>query len=549
MTTIEATSDSRPAIMRTPSFRYVALLVFGSVFCIPDPSTSNTDLPSSMAKIERAIGIIQSKYVDRISTARLTNAAISGMMDNLDPFSNYQTKTEHTLFEASYDSKKNLSAGLETWFDSGTLIVWSIDPAGPAARAGVLPCDEIRAINGIEATTLSEDQVETMLNPAPVDCDTKAAQLRLNIYRANENRSTLISMKYANLDKTTHAIGCAVFDAASGDSIGCVRFDDFHAGTSQEIKVLLNDFNSRGIQKFVLDLRNNHGGYVREAYILAGYFIASESVRLDIEPTNGSFPTNQDHPFLFNPLMLIVGPSTASAAELFAGMLQDEDRAVIAGMPTLGKALVMNQEALRDGSTILLVTGRCFLPSGRFLQRRYRGKFYTERATSFATEIDNMDHRHDREFIASDTAFHTLHGRTVYGGQGIIPDLIIPDNPTTAIGDAGITSTIIYECAREIILERGAEIAKHYSAQTIYGISLSDSRLTQIVSKKAVLHHHIVDQEELTHDLGRVRVAVIQSLAKRFFGEAEWRARLQQGDHSLARAINRFSEAQAFALR
>ncbi len=508
------------------------------------PVSSGTDMPVSLAKLERVLGIIQTSYVDRVSLDKLTDGAIEGIMDQLDPYSYYETKSTHSGSVAARDAKQKLSTGMQAWWNDGTLEVWSVEPYGTAGHAGLLPGDEIRTLNGRPAAEYVDEEVDELLNPPNLSADAAAATVTLSIKRHHEKLEKTFTLHYDSWKASTPAIGCVI-----DDSIGCIRFDDFHLGTSYEVEYLLKQYKDWGIKKFVLDLRLNNGGYLGAAFLLADELVGRKEMTIQVIPnTDRAYQSSHEDILNGASLIVLVGPQSASAAEIFAGILQDEDRAVIVGLPTYGKSLVMRDEALSDGSSMMLITGRCYLPSGRFLQRSYRARSYTAEGVPFRTELDNMNHSHDREFVPSDSVYHTLHGRSVYGRQGVIPDIIIPEMPTLALGSETTSNNIFYQCAEQIIKERGEEIAKQYSPETIYSLPLSNESLMKFLRIAAKHHNTLFDDSKVSKDLTRIRSVVLTKIARRFFERFEWRARLLESDHTFTLAKKHFDEAKAFAL-
>ncbi|MFW6206117.1 MAG: S41 family peptidase, partial [Gemmatimonadota bacterium] len=364
---------------------------------------------------------IRVNHPDTVAPHTLFMAAIEGMVRAADPHS-YVIPAARLApeKERAYRDGKLVPVPLTFRYIGGTPVVVSVRPGTSAVRAGIVPGDELVAIEGEPVSATTAFELEIVLAGPP------ASEVSLTFRRRRLDGSTTRTTSTVAREEPDPAEAVPVAELIT-DGIGYVRVTTFASEkVADDLDDALDRLEDQGMEGLVLDLRDNGGGLIDEAAAVAGAFLPRNAVVyttsgrktevVDTGRVRRSFwRSERDYP-----LVLLVNEGTASAAELVAGAFQDHDRALVAGRPTFGKALLMQPFPLTDGSIMVLVIGKVHTPCGRTVQREYRDLSTQEYYRATAEERS----RAQRE------ACTTASGRTVYGGGGIYPDHLIERRPT-----------------------------------------------------------------------------------------------------------------------
>lgn len=387
---------------------------YGSHFSGRRVSLINT----SSNKLSDLLHIISDEYVDSVSISDLVEKALPQILKELDPHSTYISAEEA---EASMQDLKGSFSGIGVQFTiyDDTIRIVKVINGGPSQRAGLLPGDRIVTINGqqyVGEEITTEETMKRLKGPA----DTR---VKLGILRAGE-------AKMKTYDIQRGAVPVKSIDAhyMIDKSTGYIRINTWGDGTYSEFLAAMAELNTKGVSNLVIDLRGNLGGYLTAATQLANEFLPSG--RLIVYTEGRRYPReefNSDGRGTYQkmPLVVLVDETSASASEIFAGAMQDNDRATIIGRRTFGKGLVQVPFEFRDGSIVRLTRARYYTPSGRCVQKPYTP------GDEEAYENDLIARAEAGEYFSSDSIktdgekFTTRLGRTVYGGGGIIPDFFI----------------------------------------------------------------------------------------------------------------------------
>ncbi len=345
----------------------LALGIIGGIFI--GKHTSLQKVSPEEEKIRMIMDLIEQQYVDKINTDSLLDKAIPDILASLDPHSVYIPASE---LEATNDDLESSFGGVGVMFQilNDTVNVIEVVAGGPAESVGLLPGDMIleadgKKLSGANATT---DQVFSTLRGK------EGTKVKVNIKRKS-------SAKPVTYEITRGQIPSNSVDAAYmiADGTGYVRVSKFARNTYNEFFTALGDLKAKGAEKFIVDLRGNSGGFMDQAIFMANEFLPSGKM---IVYTKGRTPENEtvavsngSGHFQDSEIVVLVNEYSASASEIFAGAIQDNDRGLVIGRRTFGKGLVQNQIALPDSSAIRLTVARYYTPSGRSIQKEYkRGK-------------------------------------------------------------------------------------------------------------------------------------------------------------------------------
>jgi carboxyl-terminal processing protease len=377
-------------------------------------AVSGSDLFDDVKKFNEALTLIQKNYVEEVNADKLTEAAIRGMLGELDPHSVYinaeQLKRVNEDFQGSFEG-----IGVEFDVINDTITIITPISGGPSEALGIMAGDKIVKIDGQSAIKMTREDVPKKLR------GTKGTKVEVTIFRPG-------TPNLLDFTITRDKIPLYSVDASFmvNDIVGYVRVTRYSATTFDEFTKALAGLKSQGMQKLVLDLRNNPGGYLDQAFKMASAFIERGKkivyTKSRIASYNDEY-VSEGGDYTNLPLVLLVNDGSASASEIVSGAIQDWDRGLIVGENTFGKGLVQRQYDLPDGSAIRVTTSRYYTPSGRLIQKPYVGAEYKKMANN-DQEGDNLFHQQDKQDSVR-PEFKTMGGRTVYGGGGITPDFIV----------------------------------------------------------------------------------------------------------------------------
>lgn len=371
-------------------------------------------------KLSAMLSLIGEEYVDEVNVDSLIEQSIPELLAHLDPHTVYIPASDLTAVNEELSDQFS-GIGVSFQLLNDTVVVVEVIPGGPAEKVGLQPGDRIVSANGKNLTgkELSNDLVfRTLRGPDGTD-------VKLKVKRSSSRK--LLSYDIVRGRIPVNSVD-AVYMAAPGT--GYLRVSKFSAGTYNEFLNALTSLKAQGAKKFIVDLRGNSGGYMDQAIYMANEFLPkgrmivySKGRKAMNETTaisdgNGSF---QDAP-----LSVLIDEYSASASEIFAGAIQDNDRGRIIGRRSFGKGLVQNQVVLPDSSALRLTVARYYTPSGRCIQKEYK------RGADGRYELDIAERFAHGEFYSQDSIkldkskrFRTVGGRIVYGGGGIMPDIFV----------------------------------------------------------------------------------------------------------------------------
>jgi carboxyl-terminal processing protease len=369
-------------------------------------------------KILRVMQLVKYYYVEDVEWDKAVEGAITGMLSELDPHSVY---IEPQKVERNKEDLSGKYEGIGIEFDviNGYITVISPIAGSPADLLGLRSGDRIVKIDGESAIGINREDVPKKLKGP------KGTKVLVTIIREDEEEPfdlTIIRDVIPIYTVTTKFM--------ADDSTGYVWVNRFANNTTGEVEQAIVELQKEGMRRLILDLRGNPGGYLHEAVKLAGKFISGHRLIVETRGKNERVEekffsdqwndTGKSYDF---PLVVMIDRGSASASEIVAGAIQDYDRGLILGTNSFGKGLVQKEFPLSDGSAVRVTTARYYTPSGRLIQRDYKGKrpdeYYTEIMVA-DTVLANDDTLKNRP------KFSTKAGRVVYGGGGIRPDTMVP---------------------------------------------------------------------------------------------------------------------------
>jgi carboxyl-terminal processing protease len=420
---------------------YALLIATGTVIGISVSKMSaekhRTILGQNSSKINEIMEFVKYKYVDTLSDETLEEKTIEQMLASLDPHSVYIPQREISGVNEELDGNFE-GIGVEFYIVKDTITVVTAISGGPSELIGLRAGDKIVKINDTTVAGIgikNQDVMRKLKGPG-------GTLVKVGIKRANEK-----TLKEYTI--TRGKIPIFSIDAAYEiePGMGYIKINKFSAETASEFKKALRSLTDKNIDKLIIDLRQNPGGYLQAATEILDELIGGEKILVYTQGKSvGKFEYYSKRPGLFErgKLAVLIDQNSASASEIISGAVQDWDRGLVIGRTSFGKGLVQEQFQMRDGSALRLTVARYFTPSGRSIQRPYNNgtQDYYE---------DVFDRYNKGMFLSEDTTildslkFKTASGRVVYGGGGIRPDIFVPIDTTEDLDFLFKIRTIIPE--------------------------------------------------------------------------------------------------------
>lgn len=412
------TSRYMPLIM---AICVVMGIIIGSFFSNHFSGNRLNIINSGSNRLNNLLHIIDDQYVDQVNIDSLVDKAIPQILSELDPHSVYISAKDAAA--ATDDLKGSFSGvGIEFVIRDDTIHIQNVIQNGPAEKAGLLAGDKIVMVDGkkfVGKIVTNQEAQHRLKGPK----DTKVS---IGVVRYGSKKVQTFSVTRGEIP--TKSVTAAYM---LNETTGYIRIKNFGENTYPEMLIALAKLSQKGFQNLCIDLRDNVGGYLSAAVNMANEFLADKKL---IVYTQGRKSPRQEYrsdgkgSYQNIPMVVLINEGSASSAEIFAGAMQDNDRATIIGRRSFGKGLVQQQIEFPDHSMIRLTIARYYTPSGRCIQKPYTlgdGKDY---------EQDLLTRYQHGEFFSQDSikhtgpAYHTGLGRTVYGGGGITPDIFVPED-------------------------------------------------------------------------------------------------------------------------
>lgn len=373
---------------------------------------------NSSEKLKQFIQYVETNYVDKIDTDSLVNSMIENVVEDLDPHSVYISKEDMQQVKESMQGAF-VGIGISFFMEKDTVSVVRVLKDGPSELAGIFPGDRILIAD--KDTLYGKNQTSPMiikrLKGKP------KTKVKLKVYR----KTTQEFLEF-EIERKKVAIP-SVYGYMFFEKTGYIQINRFAQTTTEEFRKIVVKLKKQGAHQLVLDLRDNPGGYLHIAEEISDTFLSKGQVVVITQSNQGKRErtiATEGGLFEEGQVYVLINNQSASASELVAGALQDNDRAWIIGRRSFGKGLVQQQMPLGAGDAVRLTTARYYTPTGRSIQRPYReGKasYYNEVERRYKTgEIQN-----EEAIPLNDSLqFKTPNGRIVYGGGGIVPDEYVP---------------------------------------------------------------------------------------------------------------------------
>ena len=376
---------------------------------------------SGSNRLNNLLHIIDDQYVDNVNIDSLVDKAIPQILSDLDPHSVYISAKE--MQAANDDLKGSFSGvGIEFNIRQDTLHVQNVVKNAPAEKAGLLAGDKVVSIDGkpfVGKIVTNDEAMRRLKGP-------KDTKVRIGVVRFGHKKPMEFTVTRGDIPQKSITASYMI-----DEKTGYIRIKNFGERTYPDLLIALAKLSTEGCKQLIIDLRDNTGGYLQSAVQMANEFLPKNKLMVY---TQGRKSQRQEYlsdgkgSYQRFPLVVLINEGSASASEIFAGAMQDNDRAVIIGRRSFGKGLVQQQLGFTDGSLIRLTIARYYTPSGRCIQKPYTA------GDGANYEQDIYSRYQHGEFFSQDSikhtgpAYHTGIGRVVYGGGGITPDIFVAED-------------------------------------------------------------------------------------------------------------------------
>lgn len=497
-------------------------------------------------KLSMALYAISNLYVDPSDDKKLTEYAIVGMLEKLDPHSNYldpeETKEMTEPLEGNFDG-----IGIQFNMLTDTLYVIQVIPGGPSEKVGLMAGDRIIQVNDTVIAGVkmkNTDIMKRLRGP-------KGTEVRVKVKRNREPE--LIEFRIIRGKIPVYSLDAAYM---ADKTTGYIKLNRFAASSADEFREALAKLQKKGMKNLILDLQGNGGGYLNIAIEIADEFLEKDRL---IVYTEGRRMQREDAKatakggFEKGKLVVLVDEGSASASEIVAGAIQDWDRGVIVGRRTFGKGLVQKPIPLPDGSMIRLTVSRYYTPTGRCIQKPY------EQGKQAEYQQDLIERYNRGELMSADSIhfpdsmkYNTLVSkRVVYGGGGIMPDVFIPIDTTryTDYHRKLVATGLVNRVAMNYLDKNRASLAQKYTAFSAYKAKFEVGEdIMQDLLSLAEEDKIAFNEEEYNRSKPLIKLQIKALIARDMYDMSEYFQIINEDNPSFQKALQLLSEKDAYML-
>lgn len=500
---------------------------------------NNRAVLNNYKKFGEVLGLIERDYVDSVNTDDLVETAIEEMLEKLDPHTVYiparDVEMAQTQLEGDFEG-----IGIEFLIVKDTINVVTPLSGGPSEQVGLRAGDKIVSVDGENVAGIgftNRDVFSKLRGP-------KGSKVKLGIQRRGEQKPIDFVVTRDKIPSYSIDVAYMV-----DDQVGYLKVSRFAANTYNEFKEALDGLKAKGMRKLILDLRDNPGGYMDRATKMADELLSGNKLIVYTDGRGERFDSKvyayKKGDFEEGPVIVLINEGSASASEIVAGALQDNDRALIVGRRSFGKGLVQMPVTLSDNSELRLTISRYYTPSGRSIQKPY------EEGDEYGMDIYNR-YEHGEFFHADSIKFNdslryqTGLGRTVYGGGGIMPDYFVPAD--TSENSRYLIELYNKNLIREYAMDYYDRNKKMFQKMDlndfVKNYEVSDKMLAELkaVAKSAGIEYN---EEQFQRSKSSIKTGVKAFIAKSVWRNEGFYPVFHQNDEVFQQAVGMFDKAQA----
>ncbi|MBN3520462.1 S41 family peptidase [Algoriphagus lutimaris] len=508
-----------------------------------EPKSNQNDLRAALYKLQEIMTYINRDYVDSVNTNELVEYGITKMLENLDPHSSYIPARDASLAQSQLDGEFD-GIGVEFGIIRDTIYVVAPLTGGPSEALGIQSGDQIITVDGKTVAGIgvtNRDVFDLLRGP-------KGSKVTIDIKR--KNQSELIPYEITRDKIPQYSINASYM---VNDEVGYIKVTRFAATTYDEFRTSIEDLKSKGMQKLIIDLQGNPGGYMGAAINMADELLGQRALIVSQEGKVDQYSQKAFayKPGLFEegPVIVLINEGSASASEILAGAIQDNDRGLIVGRRSFGKGLVQLPIDLSDGAELRLTIARYYTPSGRSIQKPY-GANYEDYEKDFVKRFEHG------EFFSADSItfndslkYETAKGRTVYGGGGIMPDYFVPLDTTQ--NSVYINRLFNSDSNREFVLEYANDHKDQFANMSVEEyrdeFEVSDAMLKDLVGigeKNKVKF----DQEDFNKSKDYLKILVKAHLGRQLYDDSAFYMVVNDINEVYVQALKLFDQAEKIAM-
>lgn len=495
---------------------------------------------SSSNKLNNLLHIVDDQYVDTVNVNQLVEGAMPQILSELDPHSVYISAKDVQI--VNDDLKGSFSGvGIEFTIRQDTIRVQNVVSNGPAERAGVIAGDKIVSVDDtvfVGKKVTNEEAMHKLKGP-------KDTKVKLGILRYGEKKIREITVTRGDIPQRSISATYML-----DETTGYIKIKNFGENTYPDMLIALAQLSQEDFRNLVIDLRGNTGGYLASAVQIANEFLPKGRL---IVYTQGRKSPRQEYrsdgrgSYQHIPLVVLIDEGSASASEILAGAIQDNDRGTIIGRRSFGKGLVQQPIAFNDGSMIRLTIARYYTPAGRCIQKPYSS------GADKSYEEDLVSRYQHGEFFNQDSIkhtgpeYHTNIGRTVYGGGGITPDIFVPEDTTdiTSYYKEASMSGLILQFAYSYTDDHRAALSKFDNMKDMAEYLTKQNiveKFAVYANKNGLRRRNLMIKK--SHKL--LERFIVSRIIYNILNEQEWIDYLNHDDPTILKALDVFKKNEAF---
>lgn len=502
--------------------------------------TKDKEIKSAGSKYEQVLGLIKEHYVDTVDLTEITDEGYDKMFHKLDPHTSYIPSKDLKLVRSQLESDFE-GIGIEFNIYNDTLVVVRTIKGGPSEKAGVLPGDRIVMVDGdtIAGIDIDNRGVFDLLRGE------KGSKVVLSIYR--KSNPNLFEVEIIRDDIPTYSVEVSYM---IDERTGFIKITRFAENTYNEFKKALVKLKRMGLDQLILDLRNNGGGYMGEAEKIADELLSKGSLIVYTQSKDPHYDHKsyaiKDGLLEEGELIVLINENSASASEILAGAIQDNDRGLIVGRRSYGKGLVQRAFQLLDSSEVRITISRYYTLSKRSVQKPYESSIEEYASDYKKRESSGELFTADSIKVDDQQVFFTKNGRAVYGGGGIIPDDFIPkdtSNYSVYLGNL-YSKRVLNDFALDYVNSHKERLEKMGVIQFLDEFEINNKMIRSITAKgsKRGLVFKITDFKK---SKGLIKLQSKALIARGVWGDEGYYRVINSDDDYLKTALKLFNKAKA----
>ncbi len=524
----------------------LALSIAGGIWIgatFAEPKGSQNDLRAALYKLQEIMTYINRDYVDSVDTNELVEFGITKMLEKLDPHSSYIPAKDASLAQSQLEGEFD-GIGVEFGIIRDTIYVVAPLTGGPSEALGIQSGDQIISVDGKTVAGIgitNREVFDYLRGPS-------GSKVAVEIKR--KNAPSLIKYSITRAKIPQYSINATYM---VDKEIGYIKVTRFAATTYDEFRKSVADLQAKGMKKLIIDLQGNPGGYMGAAIYMVDELLGGRDLIVSqvgkVSQYNNKAYASKPGMFEEGSVIVLINEGSASASEILAGAIQDNDRGLIVGRRSFGKGLVQMPIDLSDGAELRLTIARYFTPSGRSIQKPYDSDY-----EAYETDLNN---RYEKgEFFSADSIqfndslkYKTKKGRTVYGGGGIMPDYFVPLD--TTMNSAYVNKLFSTDASREYLLDYVSKNKSKFSKISVEDyyktFKVSDAMLMDLADfgKKNKVEF---DAKDFAKSKEYLRILIKAHLGRQLYDDSAFYKVINDINEVYQQAIKLFGEADKIAL-